>query len=147
MPLIENIDHDGARLAIILSGQFSGEGIRFFTPGSFSQQLAYMKRPAGHVVEPHEHNPVPRVVENTQEVLFIRSGRVRLDLYAPGTREYLQSRILLPGDVVLLARGGHGLAMLEESEIVEVKQGPYAGDVDKTRFAPVADGSAVHGSR
>ncbi|MDR1534853.1 MAG: hypothetical protein LBU64_07125 [Planctomycetota bacterium] len=145
--LIENVEHDGVCLAILLSGRFSGEGIRFFTPDSFSQQLAYMKRPAGHVIEPHEHNPAPRLVENTQEVLFVRGGRIRLDLYAPGTREYLQSRILLPGDVVLLAHGGHGLVMLEESEIIEVKQGPYAGRGDKSRFQPHADAGAVHDSR
>jgi hypothetical protein len=39
----------------------------------------------------------------------------------------------------LLAHGGHGFTMLEESEIVEVKQGPYSGDVDKTRFTGIDD--------
>ena len=53
-------------------------------------------------------------------------------------REYLESRILVAGDVVLLARGGHGFEMLEDSELIEVKQGPYAGDKDKTRFTCVA---------
>jgi hypothetical protein len=52
-------------------------------------------------------------------------------------RTYLESRILRRGDVVLLAFGGHGFEMLEASEMIEVKQGPYAGEGDKTRFNPV----------
>ena len=72
----------------------------------------------------------------TKEVLFIKSGRVRVDFYSED-QEYLESSVLQAGDVILLAFGGHGFEMLEPSEIIEVKQGPYAGDGDKTRFQPV----------
>jgi hypothetical protein len=51
----------------------------------------------------------------------------------------LHSDTLYPGDVILLAHGGHGFFMIEESEIIEVKQGPYAGEEDKVRFDPVDD--------
>lgn len=132
-------------LALIISADFRAEGIQFFTPDTFSQQLGYMNRPEGYAIPPHDHNPVPRTIEWTQEVLFIKSGKVRLDLYEPDTRVYLESHILLPSDVVLLAHGGHGLVMLEQSEIIEVKQGPYAGEADKTRFEPVADAYVVFG--
>lgn len=135
------IRHDGVLLALIIPADYHAEGIQFFTPGSFSQQLGYMRHPAGHAILPHDHNPVPRTVEWTQEVLFVRSGKVRLDIYAPGSRAYLESRVLRPGDVVLLAHGGHGFTMLEPSEMIEVKQGPYAGEQDKERFAPAAAGS------
>lgn len=128
---------------MILRSSFRAEGILFFTPNTFSQQLGYMNRAAGYVIPPHDHNPVPRTIEWTQEVLFIRSGKVRLDIYAPGSREYLESYILLPGDVVLLAHGGHGFVMLEQSEMIEVKQGPYAGEQDKIRFEPIADSAAL----
>ena len=141
----ETIIHKQQILALVLHGSFSKPGIHFLTPDTFSQQLGYMKRPAGHIIAPHDHNPVPRVIEWTQEVLFIRSGKVRLDLYAPESREYLESRMLETGDIVLLAHGGHGLTMLEESEIVEVKQGPYAGEADKTRFEPVDEANIVYG--
>jgi hypothetical protein len=145
--LITYIIHEDISLAIILPANFSADGIHFLTPDAFSQQLGYMKRPQGYVIAPHDHNPVPRVIEWTQEVLFIKSGKVRLDIYAPDSREYLESRILGPGDVVLLAHGGHGLVMLEESEIIEVKQGPYAGEVDKTRFQAVDESCIVYKSR
>ena len=51
-------------------------------------------------------------------------------------REYLESRILESGDVILLIKGGHGFEVLEDLEMFEVKQGPYAGDADKIKFTP-----------
>ncbi|MDR2799641.1 MAG: glycosyltransferase family 61 protein [Desulfovibrio sp.] len=135
----EILESNGETLALILRNCYSQDGIAFFTPETFSQQLGYMRRPGGYRIAPHDHNPLPRTIEWTQEVLFIKSGRVRLDLYAPASRNYLESRILHPGDLALLAHGGHGLVMLEQSEIIEVKQGPYAGEADKTRFTPVDD--------
>lgn len=122
--------------ALILRSGYKDDGIAFFTPDDFSQQLGYMNRPAGYVIPPHVHNPVPREVQFTKEVLFIRSGKVRVDFY-DDDQNYLESHILNQGDVILLAFGGHGFEMLEESEIIEVKQGPYAGEADKTRFSPV----------
>ena len=135
--MTENILHNGRLLALILRAGFRADGIRFFTPNDFSQQLGYMNRPQGYVIPPHVHNPVERSVQYTKEVLFIKSGSVRVDFY-DDEQNYLESRILHAGDVILLAFGGHGFEMLEPSEMIEVKQGPYAGDADKTRFAPVS---------
>ena len=134
--MTEEILHQGRLLALILRAGFRADGIRFFTPSDFSQQLGYMNRPQGYVIPPHVHNPVERSVHYTKEVLFIRSGRVRVDFYDDG-QNYLESRILGAGDVILLAYGGHGFEMLEPTEMIEVKQGPYAGESDKTRFEPV----------
>ena len=125
-------------MAIIIRRDYHADGISFFTPDTFSQQLGYMNRPAGYVIAPHTHNAVPRTVEWTQEVLFIKSGRIRLDIYT-AEKEYLRSSMLHAGDVVLLAHGGHGFQVQDDAEIIEVKQGPYAGERDKVRFAPVAD--------
>jgi mannose-6-phosphate isomerase-like protein (cupin superfamily) len=131
--MIDNIIHNGRTLAVLLSSNYHSEGIKFFTPNDFSQQLGYMNRPMGYVIPPHVHNAVIREVLFTKEVLFIKSGKVRIDFY-DDEQNYLESRILAQGDVVLLAFGGHGFEMLEPTEMIEVKQGPYAGDQDKTRF-------------
>ena len=143
--MVTQVAHQGRLLALLLHAGFKEDGIHFLTPAAFSQQLGYMKRQMGYAIAPHDHNPVSRTIEWTQEVLFIKSGKVRLDLYAPDSREYLESRILETGDVVLLAHGGHGLVMLEDSEIIEVKQGPYAGETDKMRFDPVGEAHIVYG--
>lgn len=135
--MIEQIIHKDKLLSVIIRANYKSEGIEFFTPDDFSQQLAYMTRPKDYVIPPHVHNPVQRDVHFTQEVLVIKSGKVRVDYY-DDEKVYLESKVLNKGDVVLLAYGGHGFEMLEESEIIEVKQGPYAGEMDKVRFEPVA---------
>ena len=58
---------------------------------------------------------------------------MRVDFYNE-QKNYLESRILETGDVILLITGGHGFEVLEEVEMIEVKQGPYVGEADKTRF-------------
>ena len=132
--MVTEIQHNGEVLAIILSRDFDKPGIHFLTPNNFSQQLAYMHHPAGKTIEAHVHNPVPRDVQYTLEVLLIKRGKLRVNFFDEH-QNYLESRILEAGDVILLAKGGHGFEVLEEIEMIEVKQGPYAGDKDKTRFA------------
>ncbi len=137
--MIEEITYNGQVLAIILPSEFRQPGIHFFTPDSYSQQLAYMRHPEGKIIKPHIHKQVRREVFYTQEVLLIKSGKLRVDFYND-ERDYLESRILQAGDVILLIKGGHGFEILEELEMIEVKQGPYVGDNDKVRFTGI-DGS------
>jgi len=132
---IEKIKHQELELAIIIYNDFNKPGIHFFTESNLSQQLAYMNHPKGKIIDPHVHNPVKREVHYTQEVLFIKSGKVQVDFYTE-EKQYIESRVLNSGDVILLMTGGHGFEMLESTEMIEVKQGPYAGDHDKTRFIP-----------
>nr|WP_121270553.1 hypothetical protein [Pedobacter schmidteae] len=136
--MVERILHDNQLLSVIIRSNYTKDGIDFFTPDDFSQQLGYMNRPEGYEIPPHVHNLVPRSITLTQEVLFIKSGKVRVDYY-DNNKVYLESRIVESGDVVLLATGGHGFKMLEKSEIIEVKQGPYCGEMDKVRFEPVCE--------
>jgi len=135
--LPKGIEHyrapDGSWLALVVRSQFSEPGIQFFTPGDFSQQFGYMKHPPGHRVVPHTHNEVPRSVLRTQEVLFVSSGSCRVDLYTDD-QDFVESLTLTTGDWILLAGGGHGLECLDECALYEIKQGPFVGDADKTRF-------------
>ena len=133
--MIEQISHNKETIALIIRHDQNERGIHFFTPPEFSQQLAFMNRAKGYRIAPHVHKVLRREVFYTQEVLFVRKGKVKIDLYDKD-QNYLESRILETGDVILLASGGHGFEMLEQTEIIEVKQGPYSGDQDKTRFEP-----------
>src|SRR4029078_6010739 len=134
--MIETLKAGDQLLAVIVSAKFREHGIHFFTPNDLSQQLAYMRHPAGKVIDPHVHNPVSRNVHYTQEVLVIKKGKLRVDFY-DDNQTYLESRVLEEGDVILLSTGGHGFEALQAVEMIEVKQGPYAGDQDKTRFIGV----------
>ena len=134
--MIEKILNGDTVFALIVRSQYMVHGIEFLTPDSYSQQLGYMNRPKGYIIKPHVHNFVFREVHYTNEVLLIKSGRVRVDFY-DSEQKYRESRILESGDIILLIVGGHGFEMLEASEIIEVKQGPYVGENDKARFEPV----------
>jgi mannose-6-phosphate isomerase-like protein (cupin superfamily) len=138
---VERISANGVTMSIIVYSEFREDGIHFFTDHTLSQQLAFMSHPTGKLIAPHVHNPVPREVQFTQEVLFIRKGRLRVDFYDT-EQHYLESRVLGAGDMILLIQGGHGFEVLEEVEMIEVKQGPYVGEQDKTRFVGI-DGSQV----
>ena len=125
-------------LAMIIKNSYTCEGVNFITPNEYSQQVAYMHHPAGKVIDAHVHNLVYRNVVMTQEVLFIKKGKLRVDFY-DDYEDYLESVVLESGDVILLVSGGHGFTVLEEVEMIEVKQGPYSGDADKKRFVGISE--------
>ena len=131
--MIERINNKDLRLAIIIRSTYNNNGIEFFSNDNDSQQLGFMTREKGYEIIPHRHNLIKRKVEVTQEVLFIKSGSVKVDFY-DNQENYIKSSTLNNGDVILLIDGGHGFFMLEKSEIIEVKQGPYCENEDKVRF-------------
>lgn len=122
-------------IAIIIKHDYKKEGIEFFTPDNFSLQLGYMGYTSNYEIKPHIHkNMLKKEVWDTSEVLFIKTGKVKVDLYTT-EKKYIRSEILYPNDIILLVSGGHGFQMLDDSEIIEVKQGPYSGkDIDKEVF-------------
>src|SRR5674536_36196 len=91
---VEHIVHDGSVLAIVVRAEFADEGTTFFTPGDYSQQLAFMRHARGKTIDAHTHNPHERSVHYTQEVLLIRKGRLRVDFYS-GEQVYVESRTCL----------------------------------------------------
>ena len=123
----------GDPLAIVIRPSKSGEGIKFMTKESEELQVGLLRWNTGHRIESHSHRPLRRVLESTAEVLFVRSGKVEMTLFT-SEGGFLNSRVLSSGDVVALFRGGHGFRILEDADIVEVKQGPYTGIDEKYRF-------------
>jgi hypothetical protein len=119
--------------AIVIRSTESVPGIQFYSPSDYSQQLGLMTRPAGYVVPAHIHNEVERKITQTQEVLLIRNGSCLVTLFDSNYTP-IEKIVLEKGDVILLANGAHKIEMISECEILEVKQGPYAGDNDKTQI-------------
>lgn len=131
--MIEHVIKDSITLAIIIRKNYSAEGIEFFTPIDFSQQLGYMKRPKGYIIEAHKHLKTSFYVNKLFETLFIKSGTVNVSLY-DDKDIFFKNIILYKGDVVLFTGYGHKFEMIEESEIIEVKQGPYIEDKVKIDY-------------
>jgi len=134
--MIKKITHQNQTYAIAILHDFNEEGIHFCTPDDFSQQLAFINYSKNHQIPAHVHNPVKRNVSYTLETLVVRKGKIRIDFYTQ-KKKYFESHIFVTGDVILLKSGGHGITILEKTELIEVKQGPYAGDQDKTRFKSI----------
>ena len=143
MGQIEEVKKKEKLLAMIIRNDYICDGVDFITPNEYSQQMAYMHHPAGKTIDAHVHNLVHRNVVMTQEVLFIKKGILRVDFYDE-YEDYLESKNLCAGDIILLVSGGHGFQVLEEVDMVEVKQGPYAGENDKKRFEGIEDYQIIY---
>lgn len=122
--------YKGKILAIIVRNNFKKEGMYFFTTENFSQQLASVCHEKGKVIKPHIHKKFKRVLYNTQEVDIIKRGKAKISLYT-NNGKFFKSVILGAGDSILFASGGHGYKVIEDIELMTVKQGPYAGEKDK----------------
>ena len=143
MGKVEEIKKKDKLLAMIIRNNYECRGVDFITPNEYSQQVAYMHHPAGKIIDAHVHNMVHRNVVFTQEVLFIKKGILRVDFYDE-YEDYLESRNLTAGDIILLVSGGHGFQVIEEIEMIEVKQGPYTGAKDKKRFEGTAENHIIY---
>lgn len=131
---IEIIKKRGKTIAIIIYDSYHSAKTKFFTHNDFSQQIGLISYEAGHVIQAHIHNAVKREIKQTQEVIVIKKGKVKVNLYDED-QNYLKSRTLQKGDIIFLADGGHEFKFLRDTQMVEIKQGPYVGGKkDKTKF-------------
>ncbi len=133
MELIETVKHNGLMLALIIRAQFATDETTFVTPPEYAQQVGFVVYAKGSVIPRHRHLPVKREVIGTSEVILVRRGKCEVNLYPPdGTTTIV--RRLSEGDVLVLVSGAHSFRMLDDTVLLEVKQGPYLGDYEKERF-------------
>lgn len=112
-----------------------GEGLRFFSPADEYEQVGTWGYNQGKTLLAHTHNEVSRTVLWTQEVLYIRKGRIQATIF--DTRGIEVAKIeATSGDLLVLLRGGHGYEILEDgTQVLEIKNGPYVGaDADRRRL-------------
>lgn len=112
-----------------------GSGLNFFSQDSEYVQVGSWGYSAGKELLAHSHNDVKREVLWTQEVLYIRKGRIRADIYDTSNLKVAEL-IGEQGDLLILLIGGHGYVILDEgTQVLEVKNGPYLGaDIDRRRL-------------
>lgn len=133
MEYVEHIVSDGKPLAYIIRAELSPRTTTFLTPAEFKQQVGFVVYPAGGEIQRHVHRPLERNLVGTSEVIIVRRGRCEIDIYND-ERSLVASRELREGDVMLMVGGGHGFHMLEDTVLLEVKQGPYTGIDEKEHF-------------
>jgi hypothetical protein len=128
------VETESLTLAGVIRANYRPGGPGFVTPNEFGLQVAVMERPQGYSIPSHEHLPVPRATVGTQEVLLIRQGTLRADLFDT-QRQYVGSVELRAGDAIILNTGGHGFFASDDCLFIEVKQGPYVEGKDKEIFS------------
>lgn len=122
---VEKIIYNGQVFATIFYNRPIEPGVHFFTGDQNSLQIGKQRRKKGELIKPHKHMPVKvKRTETLQEVLYIEKGKVKITFYDDQNRSF-ENRVLGEKDMILLIRGGHGFEFLEETEMIEVKQGPY----------------------
>ncbi len=142
--MITNIkDRNNNVLAIIISNEPVKEGIEFYTSDDTNLQVAAASYPTGKRVDAHLHNETIRTIKGTQEVVVMKKGQYRVDFYDE-ERFYIKSYVLKANDVIIFMQGCHGFKSLEDVELIEIKQGPFLKDQDKTRFQGIRDEEVVY---
>lgn len=131
--LTESIECNGQLLATIIRAEKLPEKTEFVTGDHVKQQVGFVVYPEGGQIPRHVHVPMERRIVGTSEVLMVRKGLLEADFYTDD-KEYVCSRLLRQGDVLLLVSGGHGFTCLKDTVLLEVKQGPYLGPQEKERF-------------
>ena len=134
LPMIEWIrDDEEDIIALIVRREFSPSKTVFLTPDEYNQQIGFVVYSKGEEVDTHMHLPVNRKITGTSEVIILRHGRAVVRIYKED-KAFIAKRELKAGDLLLLVCGWHGIDFLEDSVIMEVKQGPYLGDDEKIKL-------------
>lgn len=126
-------DQEGRLLAIAISHEHDPPDTEFMTTSDLNMQVGFVKYPEGGQIQPHCHLPIERALVGTGEVLVVRSGQMEALIF-DGDRRLVKKKTMEAGDILVLIDGGHGFRMLEDTVLMEVKQGPYTGLKEKERF-------------
>jgi len=132
---MKEIVSDGVVLARLIAGDSWEKGLSFYSQDGDFIQLGTWCYDAGRVLQPHIHNTVPRTTERTQEFVFVRKGRLLTRIFDRHRKPVTEIE-MGAGDMLVLLAGGHGYDILEDdTQVIEVKNGPYPGaEADRTRF-------------
>lgn len=133
MDHIEHITWEGKPLCYLIRAQFAPDKTTFLTPPEFKQQVGFVVYRKGGEIPRHIHRQLERRIVGTSEALIVRKGSCEIDIYNDDL-EIVATRVLNEGDIMLMVGGGHGFRMLEDTILLEVKQGPYPGLDEKERF-------------
>ncbi len=124
--------------AIIIPSSVKVEDINFITDSNSSLQVGVSQYKEKDEVKAHKHPSWPRKIVETQEVLFVRQGEIQVSVYNEKGQDISNPK-LSSGDVIYFVSGGHRLNPLSNTQIIEVKQGPYQGKNTDKKFLKEAE--------
>jgi len=111
--------------------RFTKKGVDFITKEHNLLQLGFLNHKKNHLIKSHIHLKKPRIINYCTEVLLIEKGKVKIKFFDNNNSDSKKDKILNKGDIIILFQGGHGFKILEKTQIIEIKQGPYVEGKDK----------------
>ena len=128
---IETIEFEGTRYAEIIWANIRVEQTTFFSPPESSFQFGLLAHTAGYQEPPHYHREFTREIHDLQQMFVVQRGVVAVQLYSDAG-QLIHEVLLNPGDAIVLIHGVHSIRVLEDTQCISVKQGPFLGtDLDK----------------
>lgn len=123
----EEIYAGEALIAFVLRSGDYVKGLKFYSNDDDFLQVGTWNYDKGQKLRPHSHKVFERTALRTQELVFVKSGLVKSNVYDDDDN-LIKELILHPGDIVVYLAGGHDFEILENnSQIFEVKNGPFLG--------------------
>lgn len=121
-------------LAKVISSDWN-DGLSFYSDNSDFIQVGTWRYNRGKELLAHIHNQVERIVYKTQEVLYVRKGKIAAFIYDL-EGNLVENINVNEGDVLILINGGHGYKIPEDdTQVLEIKNGPYPGaNLDRKRI-------------
>ena len=111
--------------------RFIKKGVDFLTKDQDLLQLGFINHKKNHYIKSHIHLKKPRIINYCTEVLLIEKGKVKIKFFDNNQSDIKKDKILTKGDIIILFQGGHGFKILEKTNMIEIKQGPYVEGKDK----------------
>ena len=132
--MLKEIIHKKKLYALIIKESHQNQkGVSFFTKNNANQQIGFMNHPKNYDIKPHKHQKRETKIFITSEVIILQKGKLRVDFYDT-KKKYLFSVIIKKNQIIMLVHGGHGFKVLEPVKMLEIKQGPFVSNKDKTKF-------------
>ncbi len=122
---MEKIVHKGRLVALKISS--IADGSVPVTESDGALQVLTLKYAKGRLVAPHTHTPHRRETTVLQECLVVIRGKLRVFFFDEDEKTSTQADIA-QGETCVILSGPHAVEFLEDSEVIEIKNGPYIDD-------------------
>ncbi len=106
-------------------------GVNAYTDAEDPLQVLAINYPTGHKIPLHSHNIFSRTTYQSQEAIIVLKGLVNCIIYN-SNRHHIKTIVLAQHDIIVLLGGGHSFEMLQDSVLLEFKNGPHQSVHDKT---------------
>ena len=119
------IEKDGEIYAIHSSILDLKDGTEWFGSQHESLQASRMKYLADKSFRIHHHILNPRTIKRTQESFVVIQGKIAVDVY-DNKANLLGTLEAGTGEAIFVYRGGHGVRILEDCIVYEIKAGSFS---------------------